>query len=74
MNNTQTKKGKYTIITWEDGSIWWTIGGLDYILHREDGPAVSFEGYDEWYLNDQSYNEKEWLLETRRRKLKAMNI
>jgi len=71
-----TKNGKYIIEHYETGEIFWTLSGE---LHREDGPAVINDkvqayGKDAYYLEDRMYTEKEWTVEMRKRKLKALGI
>ena len=41
--------------------------------HREDGPALEWNtGSRYWYLNDESYTEKEWEQEVAKIKLKRI--
>ena len=40
------------------GQLYW----LGYLVHREDGPAVTYTSiFEEWYLNGINYSEKEYL-------------
>jgi len=73
MNNATDKKvGKYIIKTLNFGTRAWYYKGL---LHREDGPAVEYAGGDkEWYLAHEKYTEKEWTIEMRKKKFKALGI
>jgi len=67
------KRGKYTIMEWEDGEKWWLF---NRVFHREDGPAkVEYSnGPKEWWLDGKVYSEKSWKKEMRKRKLKALGI
>lgn len=57
----------YEIVDYENESIcleyfgnrWWY---KDFMLHREDGPAVELDyDYNEYWLNNKRYSEKEFM-------------
>jgi hypothetical protein len=46
------------ITFFSEGEKYWYLNGL---LHREDGPAYEgYNGYKEWWLNDEEYSEYEY--------------
>jgi len=66
------KRGKYTIIKWYGGDIWWELNDE---RHREEGPAVEYQdGKKAWYLEGEKYTEEDWKQEMRKRKLAVLGI
>ena len=41
----------------EDKIYWYKYAIDDRILHREDGPALEFDGYKAWYINGMLHRE-----------------
>ena len=71
------KDGKYTVhefIGYMFGQKFkkWMYAGS---IHREDGAAIEWEdGTKRWYINGGEYTEKDWQIEMRKLKLKALGI
>ena len=57
------------VILPKGGFIWYVNGRI----HKEDGPAViGKSGEHHWFLNDVQYTEEEFMVMTRRQRIKAV--
>jgi len=60
LSNKEKKENAYCIKYHKDNKEWKINGSY----HREDGPAIIFNGNYYWYLNDERYLFEEWLEKT----------
>jgi hypothetical protein len=70
----KNEQGKYHRLDgpareFKDGYKEWYING---IRHREDGPAIEWNFFKRWYLNNKIYTEQDWQQEVIRLKLKRI--